>query len=207
LRAQAEVISTAIIVSVALIVALGLIYYLNPFTARSQSQYKLYSLLTSYASELEIAPVSTINTTLNTTSVLIVKNTGSLGFRAYLTIVPFYQRAPVEANVTGLVYNMTSNYSVIDPGDFTGWTQLNGTNVSAFNIHLYITSSYYRLSDFVGAANVAVYDLGVLSPGTTRVLKVVLVNPIPTYSYSVIILARVSNDYYEVGRFILYSSG
>ena len=207
MRAQAEVISTAIIVSVALIVALGLIYYLNPFAARSQGQYKLYSLLTSYASELEIAPVSTINTTSNTASVFIVKNTGPLRFRAYLAIVPFYQRAPVGANVTGLVYNMTSNYSVIDPDDFTGWTRLNGTNVSAFNIHLYITSSYYRLSDFIGTANVTMYDLGVLGPDSTRVLKVVLINPAPTYSYSAIILARVSNDYYEIGRFIVYSGG
>ena len=207
MRAQAEVISTAIIVSVALIVALGLIYYLNPFTARSQSQYRLYSLLSSYASALDIVPVSTINTTSNTTSVFIVENTGPLRFRAYLAIVPFYQRAPVGANVTGLVYNMTSNYSVIDPGDFTGWSQLNGANVSAFHIHVYITSSYYRLSDFTGTANITVYDLGVLGPSTTRVLKVVLVSPAPVYSYSAIILARVSNDYYEVGRFILYSSG
>ena len=207
MRAQAEVISTAIIVSVALIVALGLVYYLNPFTARSQSQYKLYSLLSSYASGLDIIPVSSINATSNTTSVFIVENTGSLRFRAYLAIVPFYQRAPIRANVTELVYNMTSNYSVIDPDDFTGWTQLNGTNISAFNIHLYITSSYYRLSDFIGTVNVTVYDLGVLNPGSTRVLKVVLVSPAPVYSYSAIILARVSNDYYEIGRFMLYSGG
>ncbi len=207
LRSQAEVISTIIIVSVALIIALGLVYYLGPFVAESQSRYRLYSLLSSYASALSIVPVSTINTTSNITSVLIIKNTGSLGFRAYLAIIPFYQRVPVPVNATSLVYNMTNNYSVIDPNDFTGWSLLNGANVSSFLINVYIISSYYKLSNFIENTNVLVYDLGILQPGSTRVLKIVLVDPIPVYSYSVTIFARVGDNYYEIGRFILYSGG
>ena len=100
---------------------------------------------------------------------------------------------------------MTSNYSVIDPGDFTGWSRLNGTNVSAIHIHLYISSSYYRLSELIGNTNITIYDLGIIHPGEIRVLKIVITSPTPIYSYSAVILARTGNDYYEVGRFVLYS--
>ncbi len=204
MRAQAEIISTVIIVSVALVIAFGLIYYLNPYVVRSQSQFKLYSTLSSYASSLSIVPVSTINST-NITAVFILENTGSVTPRLYLAIVPFYGQVPVATTVLAQVYNMTGNYSVIDASDVTGWTILNATNISAFHIHLYVSSSYYRLSDLAGSFNVSIYDLGIIGPREVRVIKAILSNPEPIYNYAAIILARVNNEYYEIGRYILYS--
>jgi hypothetical protein len=205
MRGQAEVISTAIIVSVAVVVALGLVYYLNPFAARGSAEYHKSALLSAYSSSISFIPISTINDT-NTISVFAVKDVGNTEFRLYMGVTTLYRNIPVNlTNSSVQAYIMSDDTAVVDSD--SGWSALSGFNISSRHVFLYIDSRYYSLSEFIDAnSTYTLFDLGIIKPGDTLVLKVVVSNPNPVYTYVVSLYARIGNDFYEIGRYTIITS-
>ncbi|BEP16860.1 hypothetical protein PYJP_02120 [Pyrofollis japonicus] len=204
LRGQAELISTVIIVSVAIIIAFGLIYYFNPMISRSSAEYQLSSKLSLVASSLVISPISSLNKTDNVITVLFVKNMGQVSYRLYTGVVVLYGNIPVKDQANISIFIMRGDAAVVDGNE--GWKKINGFNTTSQYVYIYINSKYYRLSDYVGQVNYTLFDLGVLGNSRSSiVLKNVLRDPNPIYTYVLSFLVRVGDKYYEVGRFPIYS--
>ncbi len=203
-RAQAEVLATTIIVSVAVIVALGLVYYLSPQLSRLSASHRASMLLSTYSASLGLSPLSS----LNSSSVLVysfgISNSGTIGVRVFLVVVPFMNGLPAVLNYTYSFYIMTNSSAVLAPGQASGWAPVPSLNVSTSDVFLYIRDGYYSLRDSgYTATSITLYDVGIVRPGGSVVVKLDLSGP-SIASYVAALLVAVNGKYYEVGRYVVH---
>lgn len=205
MRGQSEVIATAILVSVAIVVAFGLIYYLEPQVARLSAENQVAVRLSSYSAALQLSPLSSLNTSNGVTWVFLLSNVGTEAFRIYLSILPVLNDVPTSVAYNFTVYNLTNSSALVEPGSVSGWSILPSLNVSPLRLHIFVNGKYYRLSELGFNESITIYDFGILVPGAPFAVKVDVNVTMPSVSYVFVVLTRISNDYYEIGRFVVYS--